>query len=67
VQHQELLSLDEYVLMLVAATGKYGLGFQHSSFYVAVTAAILEVEGEPTCNSCGHVKPNEAHEIIYTL
>jgi len=45
MQHQELLSLDEYVLMLVAATGKYGLGFQNSTFYVHVTAAALNVEG----------------------
>ena len=67
MQHQELLSLDEYVLMLVAATGNYGLGFQNSSFYVPVTAAVLKVEMKPTCNPWGHVKPNGAHEIIYTL
>jgi len=57
MQHQELLSLDENVLMSVAATGKYGLGFQNSSFYVPVTAAVLKVEGKPTCNPLG---PREA-------
>lgn len=41
---------SEYVLMLVAATGKYGLGFQNSSFYVLVSAAVLKVEGKPTFN-----------------
>jgi len=67
MQHQELLSLDENVLKLVAATGKYGLGFQNSSFYVPVTAAVLKVEGKSTCNPCGHAKPDGVHEIIYTL
>jgi hypothetical protein len=67
MQHQDLLSLDEYVLMLVAATRNYGHGVQNSSFYVPVTAADLKVEGKPTCNLWGHVKPNGTHEIIYTL